>query len=227
MWSTSTLWLPAKRLRHALRINTRPPDSLQLGDIVEAAGFFQLNHHRSEMHEAVFRRIGRTAAPAFVEITREQAFVREPRAMYSLPQDYDDYLVALRGRLVSVDRKNGEVLRLNLECDGVLVPAEFTVAQDVGFVAGNLLLLAQEGITNALKHARPVQIDITLRFSERAVTLIIHDDGAGFDPATAEGPQNGHFGLQGRRERIKRLGGQLESRSACGAGTTIRASVPQ
>ena len=59
----------------------------------------------------------------------------------------------------------------------------------------------------------------------RAVILTIRDDGRGFDPATADGPKDGHFGLQGMRERIKRLGGQLEIKSAVGKGTIITASV--
>ncbi len=94
------------------------------------------------------------------------------------------------------------------------------------FVAGNLLLLAQEAITNALKHAHPRRIDLALRFDAAALTLKIRDDGAGFDPATVEGPRDGHFGLQGMRERIKRLGGNLEVRSAPGPGTTLAATVP-
>ena len=120
---------------HALRINTRQTDGLQPGDVVEAAGFFQLEHHRAEMHEAVFRRIGRKPAPEPEEIVRQQALVQEPRSSNAPSIDYDDYLVALRGRLISFDLKQGEPLRLNLECDGVLVPAEFTGPSDARFIA--------------------------------------------------------------------------------------------
>ena len=94
-------------------------------------------------------------------------------------------------------------------------------------VAGNLLLLAQECITNALKHAQPVRIELRLIFSAHAVTLVIRDDGIGFDPATVEGPREGHFGLQGMRERMKRLGGRIEIKSVAMSGTTITATVPE
>ncbi|MBL9201572.1 MAG: ATP-binding protein [Opitutaceae bacterium] len=426
---------------HAVRVNTRQTDVLQPGDIVEAAGFFQLEHHRAEMHEAVFRRVGRGPPPEPEEIVRQQALVQEPRATSAPSQDYDDYLVSLRGRLLSVDAKQGEPLRLNLECDGVLVPAEFTsppkadfitalradsellvsgicaitfsesrpvvnwpvpialrlllrgpedvqvlraaswwtperlwtalglvavvlfgalawvaslrrqvaqrgaqlaeemrarrdaavefettlrertrlaadlhdtteqsltglafqleatmalnerapersqqhmalarqlldrsredlrrsiwnlravsleqqtlaealheIAADRGaglpvaisvtcegesrplpdIIAGNLLLLAQEAITNALKHARPQRIELCLSFSPGSVRLQVRDDGRGFDPGSASGPKHGHFGLQGMRERMKRIGGRLEIVSAPGRGTTITTTV--
>ncbi len=109
----------------------------------------------------------------------------------------------------------------------IVVKEEGSPRPLVDFVAGNLLLLAQEAITNALKHAKPGQVDLCLSFSGRAITLTISDDGVGFDPATAAGPQDGHFGLQGMRERIKRLGGRLEIASKPGRGTSITATVQE
>ncbi len=122
-------------------------------------------------------------------------------------------------REVAADRSLGLDIVIAVESSGPERPLP-------DFVAGNLLLLAQEAITNALKHAHPRRIDLALRFDAAALTLKIRDDGAGFDPATVEGPRDGHFGLQGMRERIKRLGGNLEVRSAPGRGTTLAATVP-
>jgi signal transduction histidine kinase len=94
-------------------------------------------------------------------------------------------------------------------------------------IAGQLLLLAQEAITNAIKHAEPSRIRIALEFTDTRIDLGITDDGHGFDPANAPGMAEGHLGLQGMRERIKRLGGRLEIESRPGDGTRIHASVPQ
>jgi signal transduction histidine kinase len=94
------------------------------------------------------------------------------------------------------------------------------------FIAGHLLLLAQESMTNAIKHAKPENIRITLAFDESSVELRVHDDGTGFDPGHAPGLADGHLGLQGMRERMKRLGGVVKVESSPGAGTTIRAQVP-
>ena len=429
--------------KQGLRINTHQTAGLEPGDFVEATGFFQLQRNRAEMTEALFRRLDHGEPVQPVEITRQQAVVSEPRTNAPPTQDFDDFLVALRGTLVSIDRKLGEPIRLNLESDGVLVPAEFSEPPDPKFlaslrhasvlrvsgvcdliyseslpvvnwpspiglrlllrapsdveiiataswwtperletalgiaavvvliflawvallrrqvtlrstqlademrarrdaavefettlrernrlaadlhdtteqsltglafqleatgalqskapersqqhlalarqllnrsredlrrsiwnlratqlekntlaealqeiatdrsagltveitvaiegeqraltdlVAGNLLLLAQEGITNALKHAQPARVELHLSFALHAVTLVIRDDGVGFDPATVEGPREGHFGLQGMRERMKRLGGRVEIKSAPKSGTTLTATVPE
>ncbi|MBC7927867.1 MAG: sensor histidine kinase [Bryobacteraceae bacterium] len=88
-------------------------------------------------------------------------------------------------------------------------------------IAGNLLMLAKEGITNALKHAKPHSIQLTVDYDPGCVTLIVEDDGCGFNPEEALGPHQGHFGLQGMRERANRLGGKLTIASEPGKGTRI------
>lgn len=95
------------------------------------------------------------------------------------------------------------------------------------FVAGNLLLLAQEAVTNALKHGRPRTIVVKFAFAENGVLLRVEDDGAGFIPDEAPGLSDGHFGLQGMRERVKRLGGTLSIHSEPLRGTNITAHVPK
>jgi signal transduction histidine kinase len=92
-------------------------------------------------------------------------------------------------------------------------------------IAGNLLLIAQEAITNALKHAQPKHITLKLSCQDTVVTLAIHDDGRGFDPAAVPGIQQGHFGVQGMKERMKRLGGSLTIQNEPADGTTLIASV--
>jgi len=94
------------------------------------------------------------------------------------------------------------------------------------FIAGNLLLIAQEAITNALKHAQPRHITLQLSCENKLLQLAIEDDGAGFDTTTAPGIQQGHFGLQGMRERMKRLGGSLKLERSATGGTRICAAVP-
>jgi len=93
-------------------------------------------------------------------------------------------------------------------------------------VAGNLLLFAQEAVTNALKHGSPEKIDVCLISTPKHIKLIIKDNGLGFDTATAPGRNEGHFGVQGMHERIKRLGGELKIQSSPGQGSTITAFVP-
>jgi signal transduction histidine kinase len=95
------------------------------------------------------------------------------------------------------------------------------------FVAGNLLLCAQEAVNNALQHAGAKTIEVTVDFDPALgrIDLSVRDDGSGFSPGAEVGPEQGHFGLTGMRERIERLGGTFTLDTAPGRGTTVRAQV--
>ena len=95
------------------------------------------------------------------------------------------------------------------------------------FLSGNLLLVAQEAIHNALVHADAGQIGATVTFDagRSEVELVVTDDGRGFVPGRQTGPAKGHFGLVGMEERIARIGGTFTLESAPGRGTSIRARV--
>jgi signal transduction histidine kinase len=80
--------------------------------------------------------------------------------------------------------------------------------------------IAQEAISNAVKHANARKLTVKLEPSEENVQLTIQDDGAGFD--VVKGIENGHFGLEGMQERAKLAGGTLEVKSQPGEGTTVR-----
>jgi len=82
--------------------------------------------------------------------------------------------------------------------------------------------LAQEALTNVVKHARANRVEMNLTREDSAVVLTVSDDGIGFDP-DGSGPG---FGLIGMRERVSLTGGRLEIESQGGAGTTLRATLP-
>jgi len=95
------------------------------------------------------------------------------------------------------------------------------------FVAGNLLLVTQEAIHNALRHADANDIEIVASFDPAVgeVTVRVSDDGCGFTPGRQPGPDQGHFGIAGMRERIERLGGSVTIASEPGGGTVVTARV--
>jgi signal transduction histidine kinase len=90
----------------------------------------------------------------------------------------------------------------------------------------NLLRIGQEALTNAIKHAGPRNLDVSLDWLENEVVLKVRDDGCGFQPHGVAGPAEGHFGLSGMTERIQRIGGMLSIRSEVGRGTAIEARLP-
>jgi len=91
-----------------------------------------------------------------------------------------------------------------------------------------LLRIAQEAVTNAVRHAKPEHIAIELRFGARDLEMTIQDDGCGFDgqPHPQSSGPEGHFGLTGMRERTAEIGGTLAIDTAPGKGTRVTASVP-
>jgi signal transduction histidine kinase len=91
-------------------------------------------------------------------------------------------------------------------------------------IENNLLRLAQEAIGNAVKHAKAKTISVTLAYEPARASLIVRDDGTGFDPEHL--PPGNHFGLIGQRERTLQMGGTLEVKSTPGCGTEVSASIP-
>lgn len=86
----------------------------------------------------------------------------------------------------------------------------------------HLLRIAQEAITNAVKHAQARNIQVTLDYSGPGFKLSIADDGVGFVPgAIRAGEQREHFGLHGIRARARKIDAQLDVASQIGKGTVI------
>jgi DNA-binding NarL/FixJ family response regulator/two-component sensor histidine kinase len=112
-----------------------------------------------------------------------------------------------------------------------------------------LFRIAQEALSNTIRHAAARRVRVTLAYAEQEVQLFVEDDGRGFEPAALEsarfsasasawlpyfeqpggtagaGPA-GHFGLQSMRERAYLVGGWLKLESAPGQGTRVLVTLP-
>ncbi len=88
--------------------------------------------------------------------------------------------------------------------------------------------VVQEALTNVLRHAQARNVTILITHTEQELTLIVRDDGRGFDanalPRDAAGPLT--FGLLGMQERVQLAGGRLAIRSTSSEGTEVRATLP-
>jgi signal transduction histidine kinase len=122
----------------------------------------------------------------------------------------DDLAASLSGSLSQLTGDSG-------------IGSTFTVTGTPRQVQRNLLRIAHEAVTNAVRHAQAKSIGITLHFDEQAVCLRVNDDGRGFERDKVKGE---HFGLVGIGERARAVGGEANVDSRPGAGTEIACRVP-
>lgn len=100
-----------------------------------------------------------------------------------------------------------------------------------GEIETALFRIAQEGLTNAVRHGQAKRVQIRMCRQETAISLYVEDDGTGFEPLGSEQPaMNGAgrqgVGLEGMRERAQLLGGALTIHSRPGHGCQVAVSIP-
>ena len=91
-------------------------------------------------------------------------------------------------------------------------------------LAHGVLRVAREALTNIVRHARARSVRLGLMYEPAAVTLLVQDDGQGFDPKA--GWPGDRFGLRALTERARVLGAAVDVDSVAGWGTRIRARFP-
>lgn len=89
-----------------------------------------------------------------------------------------------------------------------------------------LYRIAQEAITNIVRHSHARQASVVLIRQNSEVTLLIEDDGVGFDYDSIQKDQNNCLGLLGIKERAALVGGDFAVESMSGNGTSIRIRIP-
>jgi len=89
--------------------------------------------------------------------------------------------------------------------------------------------VAQEAMTNAVRHAAPRHIVVELRATHDALHLAVSDDGRGYDLEAARGRalKGGSMGVLGMEERVALAGGELRILTRPGQGTRVQASFPR
>lgn len=87
----------------------------------------------------------------------------------------------------------------------------------------SLFRLVQEAVQNALKHAEANEITVKVEMKNNLCTIIVRDDGKGFD---VNQKKEKSFGIMGMRERVELLNGTFSIKSTIGAGTVVTIQVP-
>ncbi len=113
-------------------------------------------------------------------------------------------------------RRMGLAIHLDTDLEGKRLPAELETT---------CFRVIQEALTNVARHAHARHVWIQLQQQGPTLDLSIRDDGIGFGPMAARGPEvaGASFGLLGMRERVELLGGAFAVESLVGQGTIIRA----
>ena len=92
-------------------------------------------------------------------------------------------------------------------------------------MAHTLLRVIRELVINAIRHGKATHIKVAGCRDGGGILCSVQDDGSGFDPLSAPGVTQGHFGLQGVRERIAEIKGSVTIDSHPGAGAKVTITI--
>ena len=177
---------------------------------VQASAVRRLLKEDQEKEREALLVVEQTGREALAEMRRLVGVLRRPEeAPARAPQPSLEHL----DRLVAQVRDAGLPVDLHVEGDAL------KLAPGVDLTAYRVI---QEGLTNALKHARAKRADVLVRYGGEQVELVVADDGEG----NGAGGEGGGHGLVGMRERVAVYGGNLDAGPRPGGGYELRAQIP-
>jgi signal transduction histidine kinase len=176
---------------------------------VQASGVRRLLRPDQEREREALLIVERTGREALAEMRRMVGVLRRPEEAPALaPQPSLEHL----DRLVEQAREAGLPVEVRVDGQAVQLPA------GVDLTAYRLV---QEGLTNAIKHARASRAEVLVNYRDGEIEVIVSDDGTG----VGNGDGGGH-GLVGMRERVSVYGGELDAGPQPGGGYRLRAKLP-
>ncbi|WNS75103.1 sensor histidine kinase [Bacillus sp. DTU_2020_1000418_1_SI_GHA_SEK_038] len=176
---------------------------------------------RSDLIERVYKERGGPAAIGEIRDLKKMvrsALYEVRRIIYDLrPMALDDLglVPTLKKYLATIEEYHKSIrIEFSNIKEEKRLPGKYEVA---------LFRLIQESVQNALKHADANTITVRLEIDKSKVTVVIKDDGKGFD---IQEKKHNSFGIMGMRERVELLEGQMAIDSAVGKGTIVIIQVP-
>jgi signal transduction histidine kinase len=177
---------------------------------VQASAVRRLLRPDQEREREALLIVEQTGREALAEMRRMVGVLRRPEEAPALaPQPSLDHL----DRLVEQARDAGLPVDLRIEGKPIQLPAGLDLTA---------YRLVQEGLTNALKHARAESAQVFVRYGADDIEVAVFDDGQG---GSGDGTGGGH-GLVGMRERVSVYGGELEAGPRPDGGYRLRARLP-
>lgn len=212
-----------------------------LAQLAELAATEERNRLARDIHDSLGHHL--TA----VNIQLEKALTFQERDPAEAAQAMSDAKQAASAALRDVRRSVGTLRNIDerfslqealedlvkrMDHDRLVIELGFQ-GDDTGYSRLVLMVLyraAQEGLTNIQKYAQANHVLLNVEFGEEEARLHLRDDGLGFDPAELdeqESPPQQSFGLQGIKERVELLRGQMALQSNPQQGTEITVLVPK
>jgi len=155
-------------------------------------------------------RVERSGEQSLAELRRILALLREPE---QTAESHPQPSLAELNDLVASYRAAGLPVRLEVIGEPMSLPSGVELS---------VYRIAQEALTNTVKHSEPTQVAVTLTFRDSSLELEIVDDGT---PTTGGAATTGQ-GIVGMRERVALLGGELETGQRDGGGFRVAARLP-
>ncbi|MCB9422993.1 MAG: sensor histidine kinase [Ardenticatenaceae bacterium] len=166
-----------------------------------------------EEAEQAIRDAKQAASEALQDVRRSVGALRNEADRFSLKQSLQELIKGMGNGRIHID----------LHFEG----------HETGYTRLSLMALyraAQEGLTNIQKHAQATQVVVEVKLGRDQASLCLHDDGQGFDTAMIEewmAAPNQTFGLQGIRERLELVRGEMKLTSNAEEGTRLFVTVPK
>ena len=178
---------------------------------VQASGVRRLLNPEQEREREALLIVEQTGREALAEMRRLVGVLRRPEEAPALaPQPSLQHL----DRLVEQAKEAGLPVDVQIEGEATELPA------GVDLTAYRLV---QEGLTNAIKHAKATKAEVVVRYRPDRLELVVTDNGRGVTDGSTDG---GGHGLVGMRERVAVYGGELEAGAKPDGGYTLHARLP-
>ena len=151
------------------------------------------------------------------------------RTLKSCRDELRNVLWDLRSQVLDEPDTEKAIRQILEPCsDGADIRIRFTVPRDrlSESTARTIFCIIRELVANAIRHGGATSIRIAGSEENGLLLCSVRDNGCGFDPSSAPGAEEGHFGLVGIRERVDAVDGSFEIESAPGRGTRVALSMP-
>jgi signal transduction histidine kinase len=199
----------AERLRIAREVHDTVAHAIAVINVQAGVTAHVLDKRPRQARETLVT-IERTSARALDELRATLGMLRDPNQDRRTPPAGLGQLEELAG----VAREAGLDVKLELAAP----PAELPTATDQAAYR-----ILQESITNAIRHAGPARVVVSVTYRSDELELLVVDDGRGLHDPDAQGAGRG---IAGMRERAALLGGELSAGPRPGGGFQVRARLP-